>query len=646
MFGTAVWCDASGKLLLYSDGITAWDGSHRVIPNATDLGGHTSTNEMLIVPRPGYSRQFYIFSSDPDEAMNPRNRYYALIDLETNFGKGLCRFKRRELLANPGETITAVPHCNGKDYWLLHSDRKDFLYIHRIDSRGIHYFARHSISVGIASLTYHPPTQRLYYLSAGERIHIGIFEPGTGDYSPYYDFPLPEELSSLSLEISPNGKYLYCVAFQERRDMSKKGTVILKFDVSVDPPSAIPSTMQILFQGEYAMLDLQLAPDGNIYAPILGANKLGCIRAPNEVHSTFEADCINFDKGGVVMACLPKTYWLTTTRAVDLPRYALQIDRAPGCSDTVATVHLTFDTVPNGLRYEVRWYRDGVELTQGGDSIVAIGEGAYCAVIRFFDPCMGEVYHSDTLCRSIEANTPVKTDIQLFSYNPCDSLIDSVRIRVRGGTPPYRFSVDGGALVTDSTFRLLRRGRTYRFVVRDAQGCTFALDYRPPPAADLSVEELSVRDDYCDLRRGRIAITVSGEPPYRYSLDGVHDRDEGIFDSLSQGTYTITVHDARGCSAVASVSVQSRHLRDYVHFQTTPDTCGAQRMFTHLAAGDYTVYVRDSLGCAFEETLSIRATVPPRISRLQAEDCGGLLSAGRCASAKPTPLCPPPLWIP
>ncbi len=637
--GTAVWCDANGKLLVYTDGITAWNGNHEIIDGATDLGGHTSTFEVLTVPRPGHSGQVYIISGAAAEVFGDRYRYYSLIDMNERGGRGRCLIKRQVLISDPTETVTAVPRCDGKAYWLLHTDKKGYLHVHVIDSLGLQPFTKYYLGdKSTGSLTYHLPTQRLYYISTGA-VRIGTFDPSSGAYTPYYTLKYPDTLRPTSIEVSRNGKYLYFLSINYGSSM----TYLLRFDVSVDT-SKMLSTVKEVYRSTIVITDLQLAPDGKIYAAIVNKG-LGCIQDPDQENSSFDFNCVSYSSHAYPLAVLPKAYWLTPwTREV--PRYSIGADRVRGCADSSGNVFVTIDKLQEGIGYEVTWYLDGRVLPYRGDSVTAVKPGEYCARIRFYDKCTGDYFHSDTICITVEGEAYIEANIRVFESTPCDSIIDSVLIRVRGGVPPYRIAINNGLPVRDSVFRGLHRDSTYRFFILDSQNCTFEMEFTPPPPAELSIEKVSVRRDYCGLGTGAITVVPDGKPPYRYSLNGMHDRSSGTFDSLPSGTYQVEIRDAQGCTATVPVRVGTYHLRDFIHFQTTSDTCRAQSgalylsvvydslrsrplfsidgsnfqyqtSFEGLPAGEYTLFVRDTLGCMFEERFAIRATEPPVIRHLE-----------------------------
>src|SRR4051812_3698398 len=62
--GVATVSDAAGSLLFYTDGITVWNRVHAVMNNGNGLlGDYSSTQSATIVPKPGSTTQYYIFTT-------------------------------------------------------------------------------------------------------------------------------------------------------------------------------------------------------------------------------------------------------------------------------------------------------------------------------------------------------------------------------------------------------------------------------------------------------------------------------------------------------------------------------------------------------------------------------------------------------
>ncbi|EAY28995.1 hypothetical protein [Microscilla marina] len=116
--GCATICDNDGKLLFYTDGIKVWNRFHQEMPNGTGLFGDPSaTQSGVIVPYPGNSDLYYIFTVD-----NNLGQYgfaYSMVDMTKETGKGDVVVKNIPMFTPSTEKITAVQHANGTDVWVI-----------------------------------------------------------------------------------------------------------------------------------------------------------------------------------------------------------------------------------------------------------------------------------------------------------------------------------------------------------------------------------------------------------------------------------------------------------------------------------------------------------------------------------------------
>lgn len=127
--------DAQGNLLFYTNGIKVWNRLHQVMANGQDLGGfadaarseivpNSATQGVTIVPKPGSTTQYYLFTVDAAENGLQRGLQYALVDLARQAGLGEVVTKATPVPVPLGdgrltEKLVAVRHANQQDYWLL-----------------------------------------------------------------------------------------------------------------------------------------------------------------------------------------------------------------------------------------------------------------------------------------------------------------------------------------------------------------------------------------------------------------------------------------------------------------------------------------------------------------------------------------------
>ena len=117
--GCASISDSSGNLLLYTDGQTVWDGGN--VTRVTGLlGNNSSTQSAIIVPDPGNSQQYYIFTAD---GASGSNNHFNGGRLDT----GSWAFTPLSSIMtmpnttglSPVEKVTAIQHENCRDFWVI-----------------------------------------------------------------------------------------------------------------------------------------------------------------------------------------------------------------------------------------------------------------------------------------------------------------------------------------------------------------------------------------------------------------------------------------------------------------------------------------------------------------------------------------------
>jgi gliding motility-associated-like protein len=125
-------------------------------------------------------------------------------------------------------------------------------------------------------------------------------------------------------------------------------------------------------------------------------------------------------------------------------------------------------------------------------------------------------------------------------------------LQVQGGTPPYRYAWSNGAASED--LYDVPAGK-YEVTVTDAQGCQNANKtlLADPPPIKLTVTQRNV--SCADDADGEATLTDirGGTPPFSIAWS-TGEREEHIGD-LDEGTYSVTVTDAIGCSATREVEI-------------------------------------------------------------------------------------------
>ncbi len=130
----------------------------------------------------------------------------------------------------------------------------------------------------------------------------------------------------------------------------------------------------------------------------------------------------------------------------------------------------------------------------------------------------------------------------------------SIDLSVSGGTPGYTYNWTGGTTTQD---RSNLAAGTYTVTVTDANNCTQTISATITQPTVLALDAVVGTPSNCFVADGSIDLMVSGGTPnytYDWSNNGPNNPDIDPEDLLNllEGTYTVTVTDANGCTATLS----------------------------------------------------------------------------------------------
>lgn len=286
----------SGKLLFYSDGTQVWDRAHQIMPNGEGLYGiTTSTQGALIMPYPGNTDKYYLFTLATPTYSNftSPGLYYSIIDRRLNGGRGdvIRSSKNSKLLDKVSEKLTAVPHKNGKDYWVItHGWNNDEFYVYLVDNQGVHDPQTYKSGTIHQGIGYNSAAAGYLKASPNGKLLACAVED-TGDARPFelYDFDAEtgaitnfRSLGNFSgqygVSFSPDNSKLYLTL--HINDLTQTDSTICQFDLNEKEKGGGYSYQFLhypLVSGESwasggikapipLSFALQLGPDGKLYS--------------------------------------------------------------------------------------------------------------------------------------------------------------------------------------------------------------------------------------------------------------------------------------------------------------------------------------------------------------------------------------------
>ena len=111
-----------GSRLFYSDGSNIWNSQNEIMDNGSNLlGGAATLNATISFQDPVLDQRFYLVVANSD-GNTTDSASYSIIDLAANNGAGSVTVKNKSL---PGNSfgLTAIPHQNGRDIWVITADK-------------------------------------------------------------------------------------------------------------------------------------------------------------------------------------------------------------------------------------------------------------------------------------------------------------------------------------------------------------------------------------------------------------------------------------------------------------------------------------------------------------------------------------------
>ncbi|MBU3011686.1 T9SS type B sorting domain-containing protein [Polaribacter vadi] len=305
--GCSSFSSPTGELLFYSDGIEVYTKEHRLMTYsdgslANNLKGNpSSTQSGMIIPKPGSTTIYYLFTVGTDfvgSANNPNPGFnFYTIDMSKNSGLGEITRGPTNLAINPNtntdnssiwsEKVAAVKGADCNVYWVVSYAGNTF-YSYKITDAGV------DISNIITSQVNFSASDKRGYLQVspnGKKIAFADFNSSGSNISGslvLFDFDNAtgkvDQFSSETLISRFSGESPYGVSFSPQSNKLyassyNGGFSVFQFDLESSNIAASKKT--IVNRNGYRGA-LQLAPDGKIYASIPDSFFLDVIENPDE----------------------------------------------------------------------------------------------------------------------------------------------------------------------------------------------------------------------------------------------------------------------------------------------------------------------------------------------------------------------------
>lgn len=284
------------------------------------------------------------------------------------------------------------------------------------------------------------------------------------------------------------------------------------------------------------------------------------------------------------------------------------------CVGTIQILNLSGGTSP----YNFTWSNGAGNVSaQGG-----LCAGTYTVTIADANGC--DSVHSITITEPIQLAVSVVTTDESCSPGGDGTAIATVS----GGTTPYTYNWSNGQS-TDTIVGLT--AGSYTLTITDANGCDTiqSVTIGGGGVANISLNETVIDASCSGICDGGVSLNPNGgTTPYTYLWSD--NSTQQSLGAVCSGTYSVTVSDVNGCSAVDTFIVNDQTTL-IANITTVDDTCllgvgsaavtmnggvapytyswssgGSAQTETSLLAGSYDVTVVDDNGCSVVENFTIQ----------------------------------------
>ncbi len=299
-FTMASYCDSTGNVLFYTNGLQVMGRDHEEIENGDHLNtgyyasldygaGYQVIQSEIFLPKPGANDTLYLFHESTDTnhiySAAKETLHHSKLELTSNNGLGKMVIKNNPLITNGTfGSITAVKHANGMGWWIYNSINSANKYNRLLfTNKGVETIVEITFgddipfTTALGFIIFSPDGSRFARYEVKHGVSIFDFDRCQGSFSNPVFIPLPNSNLGGGLAISPNSRFLY-VSTASR---------IYQFDLLAGDIEASRETVAV-FDGYQSPLPtyfykMQLGPDGRIYINCFNsASIMHVIQFPNK----------------------------------------------------------------------------------------------------------------------------------------------------------------------------------------------------------------------------------------------------------------------------------------------------------------------------------------------------------------------------
>jgi gliding motility-associated-like protein len=293
-----------------------------------------------------------------------------------------------------------------------------------------------------------------------------------------------------------------------------------------------------------------------------------------------------------------------------------------------------------------QWARCTGGSVGSGPLVVNLPASTYCVTISDQIGC------STTRSITLTENTPFSFSTSQDSVQCFGTATGSATIMPSGATSPYTFQWANNPSTTNTATGLTAGFKAV--TVTDALGCQAVSGVFVNQPAALVIDSISSFDPACanSTNGGATVFTRGGNGGNAFTWANTNQTTASVIN-LGGGTYTVTVQDREGCTAVSQTTLATPDpvllTFTQVNDQRCANTCDGSATllpsggtapysinwgagivplnvltFNNLCTGEYQITLTDQRGCTDSERIEIDETIPLGVKFVSsAPDCPG-----------------------
>ena len=437
--GCSTISNGDGELLFYSDGTTAWNKNHNIMPGGTGLlGNSSSAQSALFVPNPINKNIYYLFVVGNQ---NEPGFFYYTIDLNTNGGLGSVIDGPEDLnngsKASWTERVTAIQSNKSDEFWII-SASLTTLHSYKVTKDGVDLssLAISSLSTDIGtrgSLKISPDGSKLVITSQDNDCLLYDFNTTNGIASNNRRINVSGG-NSYGAEFSQSGNKLYISTGNHNQGGNPpRESLVYQYDLSSETVTEINASRQTIVSWTGYRGALQLGPDARIYYAKSGEASLGVINNPEEVGVNVDYIHNGLELGGRISSegLPPFIQSFFKVALTDLDTGTKITEEFLICTGDTKRLGINAitdfdDTADTTKPIVYEWYRDDELLNDETTSIITVGgpgritSGTYTLKASYTNEC-NRKRSLEAVAQVVFYDKPIVNTIPV--YEQCD--IDS-----------------------------------------------------------------------------------------------------------------------------------------------------------------------------------------------------------------------------